>query len=170
MATHLDVIGFEDRAITYPVVGKSVEAIKRSMAERTIVPTGDCFTTLHHCYSFPSVRGLLLLYQIVVIKPEWNRKGAGKEVEKEWDRYMTAATDHENRHVKIYSTAYRRLKELGQAERAADIVALGQKYNERYDSETDHGRLEGARIGSTVEPTDFSELVNQFVKEIERAT
>jgi hypothetical protein len=170
MVTNLDVVGFEDRVVTYLVTGKTIEQIDKSMRERTIAPNGFYFYTLYHHSTFKNIRGILLVYQIVVIKPEWNRKGGGADVEGEWNRYMNAGNSHENGHVKMYSTAFRRLKELAQAERVTDILALAQRNTDRYDLETDHGRLEGARIGSTINPTDFSERVNLLVKEIEDAT
>jgi len=168
--TNLDVVGFEDSVVNYPVTGETIDQIAKSMHEHTIAPDGFNFYTLHHHSMFRNARGILFVYQIVVVKPEWNRKGGGAEVEREWDRYVNATIGHENGHVKLFSTAYRRIRELGQVECISDILAFAKRCSDRYDSETDHGRLEGARIGSTINPTDFSELINSLVREIENAT
>ena len=108
---HLDVVGFEDRVITYKVLGKTIHQIKRNMAQRTIAPDGYCGYTLYHYTIFHNRRNGLLLYQIVTILPQWNRKGS-KKVVKEWSRFFKAQSAHEQNHRKIFSAAYEKIRSL----------------------------------------------------------
>jgi hypothetical protein len=171
LPNNLDVIGFEDRIVTYTVVGGTIEEIDRSMSERTIAPHGFYAYTLHHNSMgfFRNKRGVLLAYQIVVIKPDWNRKGARREVEVEWNRFMRATDIHERGHIKIYSAAYKRIKQIADVGRIDPILGLAQNNTDRYDTATDHGALQGARIGSKVTPQDFTGLVDSLAAEISQA-
>jgi len=165
----VDIIGFYDRIASYQVYGKTVKELDRNMRERTICPDGHYSYTLWHYYNFRNNRGRLLVYQIVMIRPKWNKKGSTKDVEQEWDRYMKATDIHEQGHLMIFRAGFNRIKQIGHVDKIDNILQLAQHSSNRYDAETDHGALQGDRIGSTVTPKDFTGLINSLVSEIERA-
>jgi len=126
------------------------------------------FTT----YSWQSVNGpsgKLVTYSILTTLPEWDGKGASNEDVLEWKRYSQAARIHENGHETIILAAFNRLGELGD-DRYIDALigkdGLADTETLEYDSATDDGASQGARLGSKDEPEDASGLIHSMVKVI----
>jgi hypothetical protein len=138
---------------------------------RELTPNEDghpSFTT----YSWQSANGpsgKLVTYSILTTLPEWDGKGASNEDALEWKRYSQAARIHEKGHETIVLAAFNRLGELGD-DRYIDALigkdGLADTEALEYDSATDDGASQGARLGSNVEPEDASALISSMVKVI----
>ena len=103
--------------------------------------------------------------QIRYTLPKWvSSKNTGNSLRDEWKRYMAATTLHEQGHSAIGVAAAKEMVRLVNSKKwsaanGKELRALLDKECEailkqfrdrevRYDVETDHGRTQGARIGS----------------------
>jgi hypothetical protein len=166
--THLEVHG-SSSVKTYSVAGGSLEKIRESMRELTPNKDGHpSFTT----YSWQSVggrEGKLVTYGVLTTLPEWDGRGASDEDALEWKRYSQAARIHENGHETVILAAFDRLRELGDDRHIDALIGkdgLADTETIEYDSATDDGASQGARLGSSVEPEDASALISSMVKVI----
>ena len=91
--------------------------------------------------------------------PSWSDKSsATANQQKEWDRFMTAITTHEDGHVALDRTAYAGVhaRMVGQSpadadKKVDDAEAKAKTDNDTYDTNNDHGVKQGTGINPNID-------------------
>ncbi|WP_420455028.1 DUF922 domain-containing protein [Rubrivirga sp.] len=155
---------------TYAVTGRTADAVLRSLVERGPRAEGDVFfgltqTELDVRYNPTPVSGGCLIegtevdLDVVVTLPEWLPAGdVDPALLHDWSRFRRSLSQHEHRHrvialggaeaaYKEVAGLYRSSCEAAVAEARGRLERLGIEISaahRRYDSETGHGKTEGA--------------------------
>jgi hypothetical protein len=139
------------------------------MREMTPDEDGHPSSTTYSWESTYGPKGRLVTYSIVTTLPEWDGKGAAAEDVLSWERYLQAARTHQKGHETIILAAFNRLKQLGDDQYLDALIGkdgLADTEGVEYESATDYGASQGARLGSIEMPEDASALINSMVKVI----
>ncbi len=103
---------------------------------------------------------------MTVFLPRWRSGSAPAVIEEEWERFSANLCQHEINHLRIFEKAINRTDCESPAE-LTRIISSATATSDQYDKLTDHGRLEGASLGSKIEKRDFSSWLESALLKID---
>lgn len=154
------------RAIYYNITGTSLEEITTSIRNNTIVPGGSAATTQWSHQRRQTENGDAIIHNVTVFLPRWRSESSPADVREEWERFSTNLCQHEINHLKLFEEAINKTECESPAE-LTRIISFATAASDQYDTLTDHGRLEGASLGSKIGGRDFSGWLDSALKEID---
>ena len=154
----------------YPVTGKTVERIARSMYENGPRSEEDAFyaaTSSQTGFSYRTLKGerycrldnVGVRTDVVMLLPQWvDRADAPEGLRRAWDKFLDRLLTHEGEHYRIVDKSTRQLFHALAGMRADDCAFLDSQakitveemsamqtaLNVSFDERTDHGTGDGA--------------------------
>ena len=154
------------QAIYYDITGTSLEEITTSIRNNTMVPGGSAATTQWSHERRQTESGDAIVHNVTVFLPRWRSGSSPADVGEEWERFSTNLCQHEINHLRIFEKAINKIECESPAE-LTRIISITNEISDQYDNLTDHGRLEGASLGSKVERRDFSSWLDSALIKID---